>query len=370
MALEIAAVIDRMIDGLMFESLANNPAAQFGVPSRTYLGATFLPERSVVENMFSESGIRYRSVIANDGTRYSPVQLKKSLLTGSFEVRLGHQDTGSHFTAEDYDSWLRLLKVSNGFNDRPAMTAISNLLNWAEMTLTRPLREKIEKQRWDALLYAKVVRSGDNGYQETVLMPNPPGHRINSGDWSDDTYDPYDDIIGRVELLKKKGYTCNRIVMDTPSLRRLSLNAKIRQRLGLLSVVGGLVTGLRGRAQIGDINGMLADDGIPSIETYDLAYQKDIGTDYFFSRGSMFFAATTGRDTELILGPDQAPVVLENTLGYVAIGRPAGQSEAGRVVKVESFDRKPPRIEGETWQASFPVIQDVEAISVLLNIPV
>lgn len=370
MALEIVSIVDHLIESSTLQNQINNPAAQFGTPARPHLGATLLPERSVPENLFTESAIKFRSIIANDGTRYNPVQLKKGVLTGSYEVRLGYQDTGSEFTAQEYDAFLRLLQMANGFEDRPAMMAMTQLLNWSEMTLNRPLRDKIEKQRWEVMVYAKVVRTGDNGYQETVTIANPPGHRVNAGDWHNPNYDPFDDIVSRVEFLKRKGYTCNRIITDTPSIRTLALNAKIRQRLGLLSVVGGIVTGLKGRASIADINGLLTDEAMPSLETYDTFYQTEYGQKPFFPRGTMVFVCTTGRDSQVVLGPDVAPVILPDTLGYVAIGRPAGQTDSIRVVKMEAFDRKPPRIEGESWQASFPVVQEPEAIAVLLNIPV
>jgi hypothetical protein len=61
--------------------------------------------------------------------------------------------------------------------------------------------------------------------------------------------------------------------------------------------------------------------------------------------------------------------VVGDTLGYTAIGRAAGQSNSGRVIKVRPVpDKKPPRVEGEGWQASFPVLADPEAVTVITGI--
>jgi hypothetical protein len=86
------------------------------------------------------------------------------------------------------------------------------MIDWAEVTLNRPLLEVIEKQRWQAIIDASVVRIGDNGYGETVTYPNPTGHRVAAGGtWSDNAYDPYADIMALAEVLAVKGYVVNRI---------------------------------------------------------------------------------------------------------------------------------------------------------------
>src|SRR4051794_1173403 len=98
----ITLVKTAMADGT-FATIAGNQAAQFGPPSRQYLGATLLPEKQVAKNIFRETGVRYRTIIANDGTRYSPAQKKSGELIGSMLVELGHSDIAREITAEDYD---------------------------------------------------------------------------------------------------------------------------------------------------------------------------------------------------------------------------------------------------------------------------
>jgi hypothetical protein len=66
-----------MADGLLAQ-VANNPAAAYtDGRARVYLGPSLLPERRT-ENAFTDYGVRFRTVIANDGTRYSPAQLKRT----------------------------------------------------------------------------------------------------------------------------------------------------------------------------------------------------------------------------------------------------------------------------------------------------
>ena len=53
----ITLVRNAMEDGT-FGAITRNQAAQFGVPSRQYLGATLLPEMPKEKNMYREDGIR------------------------------------------------------------------------------------------------------------------------------------------------------------------------------------------------------------------------------------------------------------------------------------------------------------------------
>ena len=66
--------------------------------------------------------------------------------------------------------------------------------------------------------------------------------------------------------------------------------------------------------------------------------------------------------------PDAEQTLITDTLGYTAIGKPAGYSEPGRVSYTEFKGDKPPRIEGQAWQSSFPILAEPEAVAVLKNI--
>lgn len=385
MGIDVRGVVEYMVGEAIFSQLINNPLAQFGMVDRPYLGPSLLPELEVPQNEYKEEKIRYRSIVANDGTRYSPVQKKGSVLSGSFLVSLGNSDIGSELTAQDYDAFIRLIErttgqqgVNGGGVTRPSMQAMQNLINWSENTLSVPLQEKNELQRWQALVSAQVIRTGDNGYREVVTYPNPTGHRVAAaGQWSNNSYDPLADIMTGVRFMASLGYTVNRIITGTDVLTILSANQQIRQRLGIASIANGTIVGLAATANRQQINDLLARESLPMIETYDLKYRTQNGSGYFFPRGSWFMAATTGRDASIDLGDVQNlfmrtkdgdaddngdSITLRDTLGYTGVGRAAGQSEPGRIILVESFTNKPPRVEGESWQTSLPVVTEPEAI--------
>lgn len=370
MAVDIETVVQGLIEANQFTEQANGPQLQFGIKSRAYLGATILPEKQVSVNSYEETGIRYRSIVANDGTRYSPVQIRSGIMVGSMQVNLGHQDTGSQFTANDYDTFRRLLAEARDTQATETMQAVAGLMRWTQTQLITPMVEKIEMARWQALALAQVVRVGDGNFRETVQLSNPVNHRIASSNWTSVAVDPYDNIIERVGFLRGKGYTVSRIITSFPVMQKLLNHPKILARLGVISIAFGVTAGVKGFVTQQNLNDYLGQDNLPPIETYDLQYQTETGSQYFLPRQTMVFICTTGRDEEVILGVDQTPIILRDTLGYVGVGVAAGQSGPGRVVKVESFDRKPPRLEGEIWQASFPVITEPESIATLTDIPV
>ena len=375
--MDMSGLVAGMIEDGAFSRIVNNPMAQFGPVTRQYLGAQILPERTVPENSYTEESIRYRTVIANDGTRYSPVQLKRGLLQGNMHVVLGDSDIGSHFTSADYDAVIRLLQRSQpamggaspfAGQDRPSMTAVQQMTNWADATLNLPLVELCEVQRWQAIVNAQVIRQGDGGYAETVGYPNPPGHRVTAaGQWSNDAYDPYSDFMAAQIFLATKGFTIGRIIASQPVIAKLQKNINIRQRLGLLSVAGGLITGLAGHASLAAINNLLNGDNLPGLEHYDLQYRTQTGSNFFLPRNVCVMIATTGRDESIDRG-DLEPLLVENVLGYHGIGRAAGQSTPGRAVVVNTFGNKPPRVEGEAWQTHLPVITEPEGVYVISGI--
>lgn len=365
--MNLRELIERMMEDGGFLQLVNNPLSQFGPINQPFLGAEILPEQTVLENAYLEEGIRYRSVIANDGTRYSPAQLKQGVMTGQFQVILGESDIASEFTGQDYDALLRIIgRLQPG--SFPSMDALASLVNWVDVTLNQPLQIKNELYRWQAIVGAQVIRTGDNGYVETVNFPNPSGHRIAAGGaWSDDDYDPYPDIINMAEFLRAKGFTINRMFAGTPVSTKLQLNAKMRARIGILSIASGTTLGLPGRLDLAALNTIFQRDNLPPLEVYNGQYRTQGSSGYFLDRASLVMVCTTGRDISVI-GTDQVPIPLTNTLGYLAVGRPAGQSASGRALFVESRTNKSPRIIGEAWQTTGPVITEPEAIGVLNTI--
>ncbi|MDQ2999629.1 MAG: major capsid protein [Chloroflexota bacterium] len=359
---DIAALVSQLMTDGTVKTLAINTGAQFGIAPRTYLGASLLPERLVDENAYREEAIRYRTVIANDGTRYSPSQKKGAEILGSFLVELGNIDITTEFTARAYDALLRML------GSNITMDAAASLIDWLDKTVNLALAEKNEKQRWEAIVSASVVRTGDNAYTETVPYSNPASHRsAAAGTWSSDAYDPFDDILAKADLLASKGYTVGRIIAGRTVVSLLSGNDKVKARTGVATISAtGQIQSTAGRASTDAINNALNRDGLPPIEQYDLQYRTQTGTGYFLSRSAFVMVATTGQDETLDYG-DTARIV-NDTLGYVGMGRAAGQATAGRVLRMESHQDKPPRVIGEGWQTSLPVITAPEAITVITGI--
>lgn len=367
--MDLAFLVENMVNRGTFSRVVNNPLSQAGTRRRRYLGASILPERTVPENLYTEDQVRYRTVIANDATRYSPVQLKQGALAGSVEVRLGEIDTGSEFTGKEFDTLVKLLS-RGGTDRRISMEGAAQLTRWAERSLNLPLIEKMEKQRWECLVDGQVVRTGDNNYTETITFPNPSGHRVAAGDaWSDDSYDPFDDIDSIVATLEGKGYTVNRIIASNTVINILRANLQVRNRAGRIVIDAGVATTISGRLTLAGLNALMAEDSLPPIERYDLQYQTQTSSGYFLKRDVMVFVCTTGRDEEVaIAGNEGVPLIVPDVIGYQAVGRAAGQVAPGRVVKVDLYDGKPPHIQGQAWSTTFPVLLDPEAVAVITDI--
>lgn len=359
---DISTLVNSMLTDGSVQTIARNRRAAFGTPRRRYLGTTVLPERNVAQNAYRDYSIKYRTIVANDGARYSPVQLKKGGLAGSMLVELGDSDIGDEFSAEMYDALLLLLNQNN------SMSAVASITNWLDTAINLSLIEHNEKQRWQAIVDASVMRVGDNGYEEEVVYPDPAGHRAaESAPWSTDTTDIFDDIATAADLLASKGFTVNRMITSRNVASIMSANATIRTRTNRVTVnASGQILSTTGRAQLADINQMLGADGLPNIELYDLQYRTSTGSEYFLPRDVFVLLATTGRDENIDLGDSEE--LFTDTLGYTAIGRPAGQSDPGRVIMMEAFATKPPRIEAQGWQTSLPVIAEPEAIAVIHTI--
>lgn len=366
--MDIETLIAQMTADGSIGVIVNNRLAQFGARERAYLGATILPELPAPANSYTEELIRYRSVIANDGTRYSPVQMRGGALVGSFEVKLAESDAGAELTSRAYDAIRRYLASNQ------TIEAIAAFTRFLDSQIVVPLMEKNEVRRWQAIVDAQVQLKGDNGYTENIDYTDPSGHRAAaSATWSTDANDPFDDIFAMVQKLADKGYSVARILSSRKVAGIMGGNDKVKARTGRVQVAvgaGATVSLSGGRASIDAINGALNADGLPSIELYDLQYRTATSTQRFMADSVMVFIGTSGRDDALDLGDtaEDAPEILTNTLGYTAIGTPAGQADQGRATDIEVFTNKPPRVVVQGWQTSLPVITEPEAMAAITGI--
>lgn len=361
--MDVMGLLNQMEEDGSVAAISRNPVAQFGTRTRRYAGPSILPERPVEDNIFEETNIKYRTVIANAGTRYSPVQIKEGVMVGSFLVKLAESDIGSEFKARDYDALVRHLRTGDD------MQAVMQLTRFLTTTVNLPLVEWNERARWQAIVNSQVQLRGNNGYEEDVNYSAPSGHRPTvGGTWSSDAYDPYDDIYAIVQLLADKGFIVTQIWTSRRVAGIMAGNAKVAARANRITVSStGQIQGINGRITIADINAINAADGLPAIQLYDLSYRTQTGQGRFMPNDVMVFVCESGNDEELDLLNGEIQI-LPDTLGYVGVGRPAGQSDPGRVILSEFKRRKPPRIENEGWQTSLPVITEPEGLAVLKGI--
>jgi hypothetical protein len=359
---DLGSVVRQMEATGTFNRLGANLAAQFGTQSKRYIGAELLPERLVPQNEYTEERIKYRSVIANAGTRYSPTQKKGGALVGSFGVKLAESDIANELTGREYDVLLDLLQRN------ATMEATSAIIGFVNKTINIPLVEWCERARWQAIVNALVLLRGDNEYAEDVAYSAPAGHRVVAATaWSNNTYDPYTDIFAGAAMLSSKGYAVKRIISTNKVVGIMGNNTLVKGRTGRITVVGGTITNVQGRVTLNEINAALSSDDLPAIEKYDLQYQTSTGTGRFIPDNCLVMIGSTDNSEGIPLSPDVFET-LENTLGYVGIGRAAGQSAPGRRIRSEHFENKPPRIEAEGWQTALPVITEPEAIYVITGI--
>lgn len=367
--MEIAALLDQMQTDGSLRRIATSPAVQFGTATRRYLGAEILPERTVTANQYREYNIAYRTVVANHGDRYSPAQRKGSKFVGHFDVVLSDSDIADEFTGQEYDTLLQILTPINGPIDGSVqgMAAIAQLNRWVDKGINLPLVELNEKMRWQALVDKKVTLLGDNGYKEDINYPSYPDLSFAAIDWTDDTKDPWDDIFKMMQAFAARGVTIRRIITSLNVTQIMAKNAKVRARAGHITVVAGQITSQQGFATLAQMSQALQSDGLPAIETYDLQYRTQTGSKYFLKRDAMVFVGGSENEESIDIGDGQFETI-ENTLGYMAVGRGVGQATPGRYIRVEAKDDKPPRIDAQGWQTSLPVITEPELVGVITGI--
>lgn len=359
---DVGAVVDRLRADNTFDTMANDLRLQFGTAERPYLGATLLPERRVESNQYTEEDVTYRTIVANDGSRYGPSQLKRGEIVGEVDVKLVEQDLAREFTGREFDAWRRIVK-NKGMNE------IVQLTNWVDKTLIRGMLDKMEVQRWLAIVGGSLAMRGDNGYRDTMTYANPAGHRIVAAStFANVAVDPFDLFAERVAFMKAKGYTIRRIIMSTQKFTDIMNNPKVRARAGgaVLSTSGTII-GVTANITPAVLNSLFASMNLPTPELYDQLYRTQTATARFLQVDAVVMVAGTERDETIDL--EDVLEIVSGTIGYHAIGTAVGEDSPGRVLNVEAvLKKKPPRIEGEIFQTAAPVILEPEAFTVVTGV--
>jgi hypothetical protein len=354
-----------------FYRMMIDPLAQFGTEDDPYLGALLLPEVLKESNQYTETKIRYRTTIANSGSHYSPAQLNPSgNLVGSFDVKFGKNDQADQITAQDYDELMKLL------NRMASREAIMTALRWMDRHILRPVLDLNEKQRWDAICNALVIRTGSNGYEEEVLYSNPAGHRpaaipggtvANPAGWheTDGSYDCFTDIFKVKRFMAKKGYKIVQTITSTELVEVMSANPASAKRANRITVNdSGQIQAIADSLDKTYLDGIMRRNSLPDFTVYDKVYRDRSGFKPFLPSNKMVFVGKIDEQTTIDRG-DEEPVVLDNTLGYYGVGVPAGKVQPGRIVNTKEEDLYPGGFYAECIEVGLPVITEPEAIFVL-----
>lgn len=390
MALDVYSLVEQLRDEDAFYRVSNSTSLQLGTRDRPFMMSLFLPEETVTDNIIRDERVEMKSVIARDAARAQPVVYRKAGRVGRQLVELGDSNTGAQFTGDMYE---QLMHTLSGGTEQSQEEAATTLLNYEQMQIALPLAILREKQRCDAVVYARVIREGDGNFYEVVDYPNPAGHRFSvpsgtlgspAGWYNLTGYDPFSDIVGiRDSLITNEGISISRIITTQKMYSLLNRNQIVQQYGGVITrhtndapFVGGV--NMQGMMQNNAILGALAHHGLPSTPgedfflydgRYDVESQdKSKSTERFIPDNVLIMLGTTARSAEIELGDDIEPLPLYNTLGYTALGRPLGTSRSGVKTGVFTNDRHPPSIDFEGNQTSLPVIQDADRI-VVITIP-
>lgn len=374
-----------------FQTIAGTQLMQFGTAQKPLIGANWIPETKVVMNTYKEKQIRYRVFPALDSARYSPAQMQPSgLLQGEFLVDLGYQNTADQLTANDLDA-LRLALE----NDQVGATSGEARLIDFMSNMTYRLVLKNEMDRWESLIMRRVTRRGTAGYSEDVEFYAEPGNQIivnQDGDWSGTEADPkgwyskYDsgaeafDPITEVLLpakdrLEDLGYRIDAIVMPRVLGNAFQRNPLVeRWSNSRVTVdINANLSGISQRPTRQIANDLLFANDLPAITVYNTGYATETGYRRFMTPVSapndlfdyIVIIANVDRESELYIEEEDRSILLDNVIGYHAIGTVPGMSSPGRRIFSEAQMQHPMGIYAECIQASLPVIQHPQGIMTL-----
>lgn len=355
-----------------FNTAANDPRAQFVGPNNTpFLGAQLLPEEGQELNMYEEEDFALlQEVIASDVDANSPPVFKRGAERRNiFQVVLGDSGVALQMSGRDYDNIVRMLG-RNAPMQRVAdavMDFNGNLIN-AGTTYN-------EVQRWDAILDALVTRRVGE-VDEPIAYPSATGQRVTiAAAWSDDTYDPFDDLFGTLDWGSDLGYESLQRVITTRKVTNILMrNDFAVKRSGNVTQIGNDV--YANAPDMARLQTYLASNGIPQMETYDRMYRDQDGRYRFIPDDCMILVFDTGRDNEAaqeaaeLSGRPFLPDNFRGTIGYTGIGTTSGHADRGpgRFVTVRFVDEARPRVVGEMVQKSLPVFREPNAFRVFKGI--
>jgi hypothetical protein len=377
----IQALLEMLRRDREFSKLLGNLLAQWGPPGKPRMSAIFLPPRLVEKNQDTIEEVNIRTVAAIDGTRHSPAQLVDAgELFGKINYRLGHSDLARQIVGPDYDGVLAWL------NRGVPMEAAARVMGMFSTMILDALVDHDELANWEAIFRNEITRRGNNAYFEYEQGPDLSGHRVNASvNWTTQTVDgsgqptndPWaSDIIPRIRFLTRLNYDRGgiRVVLTDRQLQTLAEHPATTRRAFSGSIATGQTIDQASSVMVeSDVYSVFRKLGISQDRIYvnDQRIQTRTGETRCTPEDEMAFIASTGRTEEVRFNVDNPSEVrmVENTLGFSAIGVANGMSNPGRQSAQRAFEnQKDARIEMEGWQASGPIILNPDAISVIKEI--
>lgn len=336
------------------------------------IGAQLLPEEFKDNNEYREEDLQLLDMVADSLDAYSPPDVKTGAARyKSFMVELGDSGIATQMSPKEYSDLLKQLRGN------PSMEAAADGVMDFNGQLTRAMTTYNEKHRWDAILNASVTRTV-GGTAEPIAYPNGTSsggfaqRQTLSAAWSNNAYDPFDDLKAVLVAMRDFGYT--RIVRTISTLNVATIlmnNQNVARRTSnftqVLDATPGAATTFFDPPSRQKLDDKMREYEIPPIETYDVQYSDQAGSHRFIPNDVMVFVFGTDRlnepATQLSIEmnePFLPDTAMNNTIGYTGIGTTAGHEDAGpgRWQNVEFYDGSRPYVFGEGVQKSLPVITE------------
>lgn len=364
---DLKSLLDWLLQDRSLDTILANPLSQWGPASRPMKGANFLPPKLVEKNQDTIEDVRFRTVAAQDGTRYSPAQLVGGgEMFGKIHYRLGHSDLMREISGPDYDGIVRYLNANMG------MQAAAKVVGLFDTFINQAMVEHDELAIWEAIVSNSITRRGANAYFEYDEGIDLSSQRVTAQcDWTDADTTPWTtDILPSIRRLVASGYQRSgiRIMTTDQVLMTLAEHPQTARYLVQTPLATGQsvqeATGVFSNADVTRV--FLAKMGIMSVDTHDIRIQTETGELRAYPESNMTFIASTGRSEEVLYNvadPSQVKIV-PDVIGFNAIGVANGVTTPGRQGNMNVFTgTKAARIEFEGWQASGPVILNPQAIA-------
>ena len=352
--------------------IANDPMAMFGsdMLNKSYLGARFLPEKMMMglrNNIIKVEETRFRTIIAEDSGKYDAVPLRHLAETFDMTVEMGYFDIGREISGSEYDAILQLLAAAR------SDAARARMLLFVDSVLNYGLKDKKEKQRWDAIVNRRVRIEKSNGQLYDVLYDFPAGNDFPApAFFTDNNVDPFDTIFDAIDLLKDLGYgRIEAIVSRSKPLSAMMRNESVKSRFGGMRVntANNTVTpvnkGIVGKSLLDQT---LSQEGYPGFTEYNEGYYTEAGFNHYLPIDSVTVIGSTNNFEEIEVDESVGErMLIPDVLGYYGVGTCQGQTEAGDVIKLFPKEDKPVRIEGQAEGVGFPIIKETRAIVNIRN---